>query len=92
MSHLALLNHQTQAIKYPQAIFQTVSPRTWVNKGKRKGRGCYAPALRYGCRALLFLLPSCSRYPERPRLLFLVVEPSVKSLEVCPVIEQPISF
>ena len=31
MSHLALLNHQTQAIKYPQAIFQTVSMRISEN-------------------------------------------------------------
>ena len=27
-------------------------PHTTVHKGKRKRRGCYAPALRYGCRLL----------------------------------------
>jgi hypothetical protein len=31
---------QRSVLETPSAIFQTVSPRTWVNKGKRKGRGC----------------------------------------------------
>lgn len=31
MSHLALLKQETQAIKNPAAIFQAVSPRTWLN-------------------------------------------------------------
>jgi hypothetical protein len=30
-----------QLIRY----FQTVSPRTWVNEGKKKGRSCYIPTL-----------------------------------------------
>jgi hypothetical protein len=32
MSHLALLKHETQAIKNPPATFQTVSLRGWVNR------------------------------------------------------------
>jgi hypothetical protein len=38
MSHLALLKDETQAIKNPLATFQTLSPRTSVNKGKEKDR------------------------------------------------------
>ena len=26
-------------------LLRILVPRTWVNKGKRKGRGCYDPAL-----------------------------------------------
>ena len=44
MSHLALLKHETQAIKNPPAIFQTVSSTHFVNKGK-KGRSITTPAL-----------------------------------------------
>jgi hypothetical protein len=38
MSHLALLKHETQAIKNPPPTFQTVSPRTPLNKCKRMDR------------------------------------------------------
>jgi hypothetical protein len=50
MSHLALLKHETQAIKNPPPTFQTVSPGTQVNKGSppsaeymeaRRGRRYY---------------------------------------------------
>src|SRR5215208_3552737 len=34
----------TVADHYPSDPFRTVSPRTSVNKGKKEGRGCYAPA------------------------------------------------
>ena len=34
-----------EALEGPQAIFQTVSPRTSVNKGKEKGRSVAAPTL-----------------------------------------------
>jgi hypothetical protein len=37
MSHLALLKHETQAIKNPPPTFQTVSLGNSVNKGKKKG-------------------------------------------------------
>jgi hypothetical protein len=36
MSHLALLKDETQAIKNPPPTFQTVSPRTRVNNGKKE--------------------------------------------------------
>ena len=34
---------QKPTLEKPPAIFQTVSPRTSVNKGQEKGRGCYEP-------------------------------------------------
>jgi hypothetical protein len=37
-SHLAILKHEREAIKYPQAIFQTVSLRGWVYKGEKEAR------------------------------------------------------
>jgi hypothetical protein len=43
MSHLALFKHETQAIKNPPPTFQTVSLRTPLNKGKRKGRSLQGP-------------------------------------------------
>jgi hypothetical protein len=36
MSHLALLKHETQAIKNPPPTFQTVSLSTTVNKSIRE--------------------------------------------------------
>src|SRR5215218_8334565 len=34
--------HQTQRLRTPLAIFQTVSPRTLVNKGEKRGRSTNA--------------------------------------------------
>jgi hypothetical protein len=44
MSHLALLGHYGQAGKNPPSYFPNSFSRTFVNKGKTKGRSCYAPA------------------------------------------------
>jgi len=38
MSHLALLKHDTQAIKNPPPTFQTVSLRGWVNKNEGRAQ------------------------------------------------------
>jgi hypothetical protein len=35
MSHLALLKHETQAIKNPPPTFQTVSLGNWVNDSSK---------------------------------------------------------
>jgi hypothetical protein len=45
MSHLALLKHETQAIKNPPPTFQTVSPRIRVHNDH--------PGLRYGLKPYL---------------------------------------
>src|SRR5215216_3198282 len=39
--------HQTQRLRTPLAIFQTVSPRTPVNKGKKEGRSPLGPQPRF---------------------------------------------
>ena len=39
---------------------QNSSSPTFLNKGKRKGQGCYVLALRCGCRPLLLLHTSCA--------------------------------
>src|SRR5215216_7921 len=38
--------HSLECRSGPFPNYQTVSPRTRVNKGKRKGQGCYAPGPR----------------------------------------------
>ena len=45
-SHLAILKHEREAIKNPQAIFQTVSLGSRVNKKRSEGH-----LTREGCRA-----------------------------------------
>jgi hypothetical protein len=54
MSHLALLKHETQAIKNPPATFQTVSLRGWVNSNWL----CFLAALS-SCRFVEATCPYC---------------------------------
>src|SRR5215211_9249690 len=43
---LAMLGPRDARSRRPSAIYQTVSPRTWVNMDKREGLGHLTPALR----------------------------------------------
>src|SRR5829696_6697985 len=40
---------------HPRTTFHTVSPRTLLNKGIKKGRGCWTPALTVGGKASLLI-------------------------------------
>jgi hypothetical protein len=56
-------------------LLRILIPRTPVNKGKRKGRGCYAPALSALATLLVSRAHNIRRIRAKPALYYLRLGP-----------------